>query len=190
MQRSLGAAGRVRIVRHHHDGFTVVAVESLQQIENLFAGFAVEIAGGFVAEQQRGIGHNGAGDSDSLLLAAGKLARIMLHAIGEPHHFQRDRNALSPFGFLESVRQKQWQFDILFRRQLGKQIVELENETDVPGPPAGKLTAAQATDALEPSTSTSPSLGVSSPPIRFRESSFPNRKVPLRQGSRPSEYRG
>jgi hypothetical protein len=51
VQGSDGAAGRVRIVCHHHDRFSVVAVESLQQIENLFAGFAVEIASGFVSEQ-------------------------------------------------------------------------------------------------------------------------------------------
>jgi hypothetical protein len=46
----------------------------------------------------------------------------MLHAIRKPYHFQSDCNAVSSFG-LRELRQKQWQFDISFRRQLGKQIV-------------------------------------------------------------------
>ena len=67
----------VRVVRDHDDGLAVLAVERLEQAENFVAGFAVEIAGRFVAEQQRRIGDDGARDADALLLAAGERARIM-----------------------------------------------------------------------------------------------------------------
>ena len=53
MERALGALGGVRIVRHHDDRLAVVAVERLQQVENLVAGLAIEIAGRLVAQQQR-----------------------------------------------------------------------------------------------------------------------------------------
>ena len=87
----LRALGRVRIVRDHDDGLAVLAVERLQQVEDLVAGLAVEVAGRLVAEQQRRVGDDGARDADALLLAAGELPRIVLRAVGEPDDLQRDR---------------------------------------------------------------------------------------------------
>ncbi len=95
VQRPLRAFGRVRIVRHHHDGLAVLLVERLQQIEDLVAGLAIEIAGRLVAEQQRRIGHDRARDADALLLAAGQLPRVVLGAIGQADDFQRDRRRAS-----------------------------------------------------------------------------------------------
>ena len=58
------------IVSDHDDGLAVVLVEGLEQRENFVARLAVEVAGGFVAEQDRGIGDDGAGNADALLLTA------------------------------------------------------------------------------------------------------------------------
>ena len=71
----LRALGGVRIVGDHDDGLAVVAVERLQQIEDLVAGLAIEVAGRLVAEQQRRVGDDGARDADALLLSAGELPR-------------------------------------------------------------------------------------------------------------------
>ena len=79
----LRALGGVRIVRHHHDRLAVIAVERLQQVENLVAGLAIEVAGRLVAEQQRRVGDDRAGDADALLLAARQLPRVVLRALGE-----------------------------------------------------------------------------------------------------------
>ena len=68
-------------MRDHDDGLAVLAVERLEQAEDFVAGLAVEIAGRLVAEQQRGIGDDGARDADALLFAAGERARIMLRAV-------------------------------------------------------------------------------------------------------------
>ena len=70
MQRPSRALGSPRIVCHHHDGLAVLAVERLQQVEDLVTRFPIEVAGGFVAEQQRRIRDDGAGDADALLLPA------------------------------------------------------------------------------------------------------------------------
>ena len=89
VQRPLRARRGVRVVRHHHDRLAVLAVERLQQIEDLVAGLAIEVAGRLVAEQQRRVGDDGAGDADALLLAARELARIVVHALGEADDRQR-----------------------------------------------------------------------------------------------------
>ena len=44
---------RVRIVRHHDDGFLVLLVQPLQQREHLARRFRVEIAGRLVGQEQR-----------------------------------------------------------------------------------------------------------------------------------------
>ena len=60
-------------MRDHDDGFPMLAVERLEERENLVAGFAVEIARGFIAEQDCRIGDDGAGDAHALLFAAREL---------------------------------------------------------------------------------------------------------------------
>ena len=90
MQRALGARRRVRIVRHHDDGLALVAIERLQQIEDLVARLAIEVARRLVAEQQRRVGDDRARDADALLLAARELARIVVHPLAEADDRQRD----------------------------------------------------------------------------------------------------
>ena len=84
-----GEAGRLGIVGDHDDGLAVLAVEVLQQAQDLLGGLAVEVAGGLVADQQGRVGDDGAGDGDALLLAAGELGRFVLLAVGEAHQRQR-----------------------------------------------------------------------------------------------------
>ena len=103
VQRALRALGRVRIVRDHDDRLAVLAVERLQQVEDLVAGLAIEIAGRLVAEQQRRVGDDRARDADALLLAARELARVVLGAIGEADDLQRDRHALAALGLRQAA---------------------------------------------------------------------------------------
>ena len=77
VQRAPRALGGVRIVGHHDDRLAVLAIERLQQVEDLVAGLAIEVAGRLVAEQQRRVGDDGARNADALLLSAGELPRIV-----------------------------------------------------------------------------------------------------------------
>ena len=97
-QLAAGMVGRLGIVGHHHDGLLVLAVELLQQGENFIRRGAVQIAGRLVAEQEWGIGDDGAGDADALLLAAGHFARLVAGAVLEAHNLQRDLDAALAFG--------------------------------------------------------------------------------------------
>ena len=83
MQHMLGARRGVRIVRDHDDGLALLLVQRLQQVEDLIAGLAVEVAGRLVAQQQRRIGDDRARDADALLLTAGQLARLVLGAVAQ-----------------------------------------------------------------------------------------------------------
>jgi len=78
-----GALGGVRIVRDHHDGLAVVAIESLEQVQNLIAGFAIEVARRLIAQEQRGIVHDGSSNAGALFLAPGELPRVVPRAIGQ-----------------------------------------------------------------------------------------------------------
>ncbi len=70
---ALAIGGNVQLMRHHEDGDAVI-VQFLENIHDLDAGPRVEIAGRFIGQQEFGRVHQGAGDRDALLLAAGKLA--------------------------------------------------------------------------------------------------------------------
>src|SRR5688572_26797145 len=65
-----GVLRGLRIVRDHHDGLAVFAVERLQQAEDFLRRGAVQVTGGLVADQKRGVRHDGARDGHALLLAA------------------------------------------------------------------------------------------------------------------------
>ena len=66
-----------------------------QQIDDLLAGGLVEIAGRLVRDEDRGIGRQRARQRDALLLAAGKLRRIMVQSVAETDRRKFLRGALA-----------------------------------------------------------------------------------------------
>src|SRR5258708_4763913 len=81
MQQGLRPLGRPRVVGHHQDGGPPLRHQQGQQIEDLVGALPVEVAGGLVAEQERGVAHDGAGYGHSLLLASGELPREVMEAV-------------------------------------------------------------------------------------------------------------
>ena len=59
-----------------------------QEVHHLQAGVAVEIAGGLVGEQKLRPRRGGARERHALLLAAGKLRRIMIEPVAEADGFK------------------------------------------------------------------------------------------------------
>ena len=68
----MGIGRGFEIVRDHQDGLTQAVVQVAQDRQNGARIFAVEISGRLVGQKNRGMIHDGAGDGDALLLAAGK----------------------------------------------------------------------------------------------------------------------
>ncbi len=64
-------------------GAALLADEAEEFGEDEVGGAFVEIAGGLVGEDQRGLVGEGAGDGDSLLLAAGELGGLVGQPFGE-----------------------------------------------------------------------------------------------------------
>ena len=58
-------------------------MEILQKRKNLFAGARVQIAGGFVGQEDGGASGQGASQGDALLLTAGEFAGAMVSAVFE-----------------------------------------------------------------------------------------------------------
>ena len=59
---------------------------------------------GLVGDEDRWIGRDRARDGDPLLLAAGKLARVMVHALGQSDHAQSCFGVSAPLFFGNGVR--------------------------------------------------------------------------------------
>ena len=72
-------------MRHEGDGFSL-AVQLLENHHDFVTGAGIQVSGGFVCENDHWVVHQGAGDCDSLLLAARKLVRQVVHATFEPDH--------------------------------------------------------------------------------------------------------
>ena len=145
MQQVRGALGGVRVVRHHDDRLLELLVQPLQQREDFRRRLRIEVAGRLVGDEQRRIGDDRAGDRDALLLAAGELPRIVLSPGRRARRCERGHDVLAALR-LRELRQQQRQLDVLERRQHRDQVVELEDEPDVPRAPRGERALGQAAD--------------------------------------------
>jgi hypothetical protein len=123
-------------VGDHHDGLAELAVELLQQAQDLVGGLAVEVAGGLVADQQRG-------SETSARAIATRCCWPPDSSLGLwPARSDRPTScsAMRARGALGAAQrgQQQRQLDVLLRRQHRHQVVALEDEADVLGAPGGQ----------------------------------------------------
>ena len=66
----------VNLVGHHDDGDVELPVDFLQQIQDGFHGIWIQGTGGFITEQDGGLGDQGPGNPYPLFLSPGELVRI------------------------------------------------------------------------------------------------------------------
>src|SRR5712671_2973063 len=141
--RELGGLG---IVGDDDDRLAVLAVQHLQQAQNLVRGLAIQVPGGLVAHQQLRVGHERAGDRDTLFLTSGQLPGLVLGAVGEADDLQGHRDILAALRGGEPG-QEQRQLDVAFGAEHRHQVVELEHEADVVCAPVRELAAGELVDA-------------------------------------------
>src|SRR5579864_107116 len=138
MERGVSARRNHGVVRHHQNGFAVLAHKLLDERHDLVGALSVEIAGGLVAKQERRVRNNGAGDSHALLLTSGKLPRVVIHAVSQADHRECRLHVLAALRAGE-FGQKQRKLDVLISRENGNEVIHLENESHVPRPPVREL---------------------------------------------------
>jgi hypothetical protein len=147
VQRGVRALRRLGVVSDHQDRLLQLARQLLEQVQDLVRAAAVEVSRRLVAEQERRVGHDGAGDGDALLLPARQLPRLVRRAVGDPDDVER---GLHPLLALRPGQrgEQQRQLHVAERRENGDEVVHLEDEPHVAGAPRGELGAAQAADLV------------------------------------------
>ena len=108
-------------------------VDARERLEHDDAGGDVERAGRLVAEQHRRPLGDRARDGDALLLAAGELRRKVIEPVAAG-----STSASASSGGIGASDDLGDQRDVLARRQAGNQVVELEDEADVPAAVGGE----------------------------------------------------
>src|SRR5258706_8088159 len=121
----VGEARHHRIVRHHYDCASLV-VELAQQTQDDLFVLRVEIAGGFISQNDLRIIDQRPRDADALLLASGKLRGQVLRAVAQPYAGQ-GFNRLSLIGHAVEVLR---QHDVLDRGEIWNQVKLLEDESN------------------------------------------------------------
>ena len=126
------------LVGDDDNGDAQLLVDIPDQLQNLAGGVGVKGAGGLVTQQHLGIGGQCAGDSHTLLLAAGQLGGIGVRLVGQTHQLQKLTGALLRVGPLHPG-DLHGEADVPQAGALHEQVEALEDHGDVPagGPELG-----------------------------------------------------
>ncbi len=116
------------IVCHHDNGVAVLLIDFLNELQNLLAGFVIQCAGRFVAQQKVRVLNNGTADRHPLLLAAGELIRKLVSVIPESQGVQQLIN------IQRTLREVRSHLNVLLHVQVGDQVVHLKNIPQVSAP--------------------------------------------------------
>ena len=128
MHHSPATFGERGIVGHQDEGRAALLLALEQQLDDLRPCRFVEIAGRLVGNQDGRVGGKRASERNALLLAAGKLGRIMRCAIAQPDGIElacRDIERVRDAGELQRHR------DVLERRHGRNQVKGLKHDSDV-----------------------------------------------------------
>ncbi len=118
-------------------------MELADEGEDFDAGVGVEIAGGFIGEKDGGIGGEGAGDGDTLPLAAGEFFGEVVEALFEFDEGEEFAGAVVNFG-RGPATQVEREGDVFQAGESGEEVEELEDEADFVAADAGELVVGDA----------------------------------------------
>src|SRR5439155_1041869 len=90
-----GSVSRNVVLVRDHDDRLAPVVQVAEHLHQLRAGGRVEVPGGLVGEQDRGLVHEGAGDRDALALAARQLVGPVVHSVAQPDAGERPGGVLA-----------------------------------------------------------------------------------------------
>jgi hypothetical protein len=110
-----------------HDRRRRFPVERLEQLDDVGARVAVEIARRLVGEENPRLIGERPRDGDALLLAARELRRKVIETIAQPHPAQQLARAIARAAFSAELQRHLHVFE---RRECGDQLKALEHEAD------------------------------------------------------------
>ena len=127
-RRASAIAGQLRVVRDQHDRRPSGGVDRSQQLHDVPAVRAVEVAGRLVGEHDRRVVRQRAGERHALLLAAGQLRRIVVGAPGQSDFFEQPLGARADVRCAGNLHRHG---DVLVGGERRNQMEELEDEADL-----------------------------------------------------------
>ena len=123
--------GDGEVVGDDDEGDSVVAVESEEEVRDVFCGRWIERAGGLVGEDKFGLVDEGAGDGGAEFFAAGELPWEMVKAVGEADIFEElERTLFRVGGGFLPIAGEAWDEDVFENIELRKEVLLLKNETE------------------------------------------------------------
>src|SRR5208337_429961 len=137
---AIGPAGDLGIVRHQHQRGSGLAIPLEEQIENQLSVHRVEVAGGLVGHDNRRRDHKSPRQRHTLLLAAGELHGIVIHALPEADLMQQTSRLRKAAAFhIQFVRQQH----IFESSERLDELVGLKDEADLAPSHRGQLAFSQ-----------------------------------------------
>ena len=118
-------------MRDHHDRLTVILHGLLHELEQLSPGSRIEVAGGFVGEDDFRATGECSGSRDALLLAAGQFGRLVGQAVAEREDVDY---VVEPLRVRLAAGYVHRERDVLARVQRRHQIERLEHEAHLVAP--------------------------------------------------------
>ena len=118
------------LVRHHDHGHAA-GRQILDHMQDLAGQLRVERRGHLVEQHDLGLHGERSGDGGALLLAAGHLLGIGVRLVLEPDPAQHREGEVARLPLGDLLHRPGRQGDVLGDRQMGKQIVALEDDADV-----------------------------------------------------------
>ena len=119
------AHGLLLVVGDEDDRDAQVALDLLQLLAHLLADLGVQGGEGLVEKQQGGLQEQGAGNGDTLLLAAGELAGILLFRAAHADQGQAVLHGLVDLG-LGDLAQLQAEGQVFINGHVGPEVIALE----------------------------------------------------------------
>ena len=119
--------GELGVVSDHDD--EAIARDLAKKVHDLHGRGGVEGTRGLVGEKNLGVVDEGACNSDSLHLPAGKLARFLVHVFAKAHFGEGIEGAFAALG-PPDARERESELNVRKDTLVGDEVVALENETD------------------------------------------------------------
>ena len=134
---AVGESGQLLVVGDDDESLAEAVAEVEEELVQFLLVLGVERTGRLVGQDDGRAVDEGAGHSDALLLAARQFGGLVRGAVAESHELQQ---FLGPFlGFLlRGAGDVGRNHDVLQSRELGEQLVELEDEAQVAVAEVGK----------------------------------------------------
>src|SRR5271165_3232541 len=105
-------------------------VQACEELHDFVALRGVQIAGGFVGEDELGILDYGTGDADELLLSAGKLIGEEIFLSDNVEAVENIADQADAF-FVRKIAVGEWNFEVFKDGEAVDEVVALEHESDV-----------------------------------------------------------